>query len=99
MFTNPYIGFDRVNHSKSISIITENHHAGETFMLAPLLFSLGPQWPPQFFHSRIATGPILNSSAVKLQNLINEQGATSVESLKKRATNHERLRSTDLYLR
>ena len=30
----------------------ENHHAGETFMLAPLLFSLAA---PQFFHSRIAT--------------------------------------------
>ena len=27
-----------------------------TFMLAPLLFSLAPQWPPHFFHSRIATG-------------------------------------------
>jgi len=24
-------------------------------MLASLLFSLAPQWPPHFFHSRIAT--------------------------------------------
>jgi len=35
-----YDGFDRVNPSKSSFITTENHHAGETFMLAPLLFSL-----------------------------------------------------------
>jgi len=33
----------------------ENHHTGETFMLATLLFSLAPQLPLQFFHSRIAT--------------------------------------------
>ena len=32
----------------------ENHHAGETFMLASLLFSLAPQCT-HFFHSRIAT--------------------------------------------
>jgi len=25
-------------------------------MLAPLLFSLAPQWSPQFVHSRIASG-------------------------------------------
>jgi len=31
--------FDRVNHSKSIFITTENHHAGETYMmLTGLLF-------------------------------------------------------------
>jgi len=38
--------------------------------------------------------PLLNSSAVILQNPIDEQGATSVESLRKWATNHERLRTT-----
>ena len=29
-------------------------------MLAPLLFALAPQWPPQFFHSRIATGSVMS---------------------------------------
>jgi len=29
-------------------ITTENHQAEETFMLAPLLFSLAPHWPPSF---------------------------------------------------
>jgi len=43
------VGFDRVNHTKSIFITTENRHAGETFMLAPLLFSLAPQCPPPLF--------------------------------------------------
>jgi len=38
--------------------------------------------------------PLLNSSAVILQNPIDEQGATSVGSLWKGATNHERLRNT-----
>jgi len=34
----------------------ENHHARETFMLAPT-FLFGPAVPtPQLFHSRIATG-------------------------------------------
>jgi len=41
--------FDRFSHSKSIFITTESHHAGETFMLALLLFSLAPPWPPSFF--------------------------------------------------
>ena len=59
-YSQANVGFDRFNHSKSIFITTENHHAGETFMLSPLLFSLAPQWPPQFFHSRLATGNILN---------------------------------------
>jgi len=38
--------------------------------------------------------PLLNSSAVILQNPIDEHGAASVESLWKGATNHERLRTT-----
>jgi len=49
-----YVEFDKVGHSKSIFITTENHHAGEAFMLALLFFS----WPavaPQTFNSRIAT--------------------------------------------
>jgi len=33
--------------------------------------------------------PLLNNAAVILQNPIDEQGATSVESLWKGATNHE----------
>jgi len=39
-----------------------------TFMLTPLLFSLAPQWPPHFFHSRIATafGPAVVQFFVKL---------------------------------
>jgi len=42
-------------HTKSIFIITENYHAGETFMLAPT-FYLGPAVPPpRFVYSRIAT--------------------------------------------
>jgi len=40
--------------------------------------------------------PLLNSSTVILQNPIDEQGATSVDSLWKGATNHERLRTTVL---
>jgi len=56
MFTSLYVGFDRVNHSKSIFITTENHHAGETFMLDTLLFSLAPQCPPSFF---IRESPLL----------------------------------------
>jgi len=48
--------FDRVVHSKSIFITTENHHAGETFTLCcPPTFFLGPVVVPQFFDSRIAT--------------------------------------------
>jgi len=38
-----YVGFDN-NHSKSIFNITENHHAGETFVLTLHFF-----WPPSFF--------------------------------------------------
>ena len=37
---------------------------------------------------------LLNSSAVILQNPIDEQGTTSVERLWKGAANHERLRTT-----
>jgi len=44
-------GFDRFNHSKSIFITTENNHARETSMLAPLRFSLTPQSPLSFFIS------------------------------------------------
>jgi len=43
-----YVGLDRFDQSKSIFIITENHHAGETFILASLLFFLAPQCPPVF---------------------------------------------------
>jgi len=56
LYSQAYVGFDRFDHSKSIFITTENHHAEETFMLVPLHFSLAPQWPLQFFHSRIADG-------------------------------------------
>jgi len=60
MCSQAYVGFDRVNHSKSIFITTENHHARETFMLGPTFF-LGPAVPSQFFHSRFATGyPVKN---------------------------------------
>jgi len=38
-----------IDQSKSIFITTENHHAGETFMLVPLLFSLAPQCSSVFF--------------------------------------------------
>jgi len=41
--------------------------------------------------------PLLNSCGVMLQNPIDEQGATSVESLWKWATKHERLRTIDLH--
>ena len=51
-YSQAYVGFDRVNHSKSIFITAEIHHAGQKFMLAPLRPSLAPQ----FFHSKIATG-------------------------------------------
>jgi len=43
----------------------ENHHAGETFMLAPLLFP----WPrnaPHFFHSRIATVTPVSHPLIRL---------------------------------
>jgi len=42
-YSQAYVGFDRFNHSKSIFITVENHHARATFMLASLLFSLAPQ--------------------------------------------------------
>jgi len=48
-YSQAYVGFDRFNHSKSIFITVENHHAGETLMLAPLLFSLALQCSPFFF--------------------------------------------------
>ena len=35
--------------------------------------------------------PLLNSSAMILQNPVDEQGATSVDSISKGATNHEML--------
>jgi len=54
--------FDRVNHSKSIFITVDNHHAGETFMLAPLLFSLALQWHPSFF---ILESPLICCPAEK----------------------------------
>jgi len=40
--------------------------------------------------------PLLNSSAVILQNPVVKQGAKSARSLWKGATNHERLRTTVL---
>jgi len=40
--------------------------------------------------------PLLNSSAVILQNTIDQQRATTVESFWKGAKNHERLRTNDL---
>jgi len=40
--------------------------------------------------------PLLNSSVVVLQNSVDEPELTSVDSLWKGATNHERLRTTDL---
>jgi len=57
-YSQVFVGFHRFNHSKPVFITMENHHAGETFMLAPDIFSLAPQCPPQFFHSRIATAHI-----------------------------------------
>ena len=58
--------FNRVVHSKSIFITTENHHAGETFMLPPLLFSLAPQCPPPSFF--ILESPLASSEKAS-QNL------------------------------
>ena len=54
-YSRAYVGFDRVNHSNSIFITTENHHVGEIFTLAPVFFSLAAQCS-HFLHSRIATG-------------------------------------------
>jgi len=51
----PVLGLIGFNNSESIFNVKENHHAGETFMLAPLPSSLASQWFPLFFHSRIAT--------------------------------------------
>jgi len=46
------------NHNESLAnqtfITTESHHAGETFMLAPLLLPW-PRSAPHFFYSRIST--------------------------------------------
>ena len=47
-YSQAYVGFDRLNHSKWIFIATENRHAGETFMLGPVLFSLARQCPSIF---------------------------------------------------
>jgi len=51
-------------------------------------------WGP-WSGSPVATSRALNSSAVILQNPIDEQGATSIESFWKGDTNHESLRSTE----
>jgi len=37
-YSQAHVGFDRVNHSKSIFITTENHHTGEKFIF--ILFYL-----------------------------------------------------------
>jgi len=47
----------------------ENHHAGETFMLAPLLFSLALQCPP-LFHSRIAIVTPVSHPLTRLLHII-----------------------------
>ena len=41
--------FDRVNHSKSAFITTENRHAGETIILAPYFFPWPCSGRPSFF--------------------------------------------------
>jgi len=71
IFTRQCWVFTRFNYNKSIFITTENHHAGETFMLVPTLF-LGSQCPPHFFHSRIATahGLVASASAMVLVGLV-----------------------------
>ena len=48
-YSQAYVEFDRFNHSKSIFITTENHHAGETFMLPPLFFPWPRSGPLSFF--------------------------------------------------
>jgi len=55
--------------------------------------ALGSPWGPEWFSGSHEQRPLLNSSAVILQNPIDEQTATSVESLWKGPTNHERLRT------
>jgi len=52
--------FDKVNHNKLIFKTTENHHAGSTFMLAPLLFP-----GPHTFNCRIATAHTHSIAATK----------------------------------
>ena len=53
-YSQAYVRFDKVNHSQSLFITTENLHAGEIFMLTPYFFPLTRGFPP-VFHSRIAT--------------------------------------------
>jgi len=57
-------------------------------------------WPPleatEGFSGSHEQRHLLNSSAVILQNPIDDHGATSVERLCKGATNHERLKTTGL---
>ena len=48
-YSRAYVGFDRVNHSNSIFITTENHHVGEIFTLAPVFFFPWPRSAPTFF--------------------------------------------------
>ena len=48
-----------------------NHHAGEIFMLASLLFSSAPQCSPQFFHSRFATTNLVVSVGQTTRQSIN----------------------------
>jgi len=55
-----------------------------------------PLGPTEWFSGSHEKRPLLNSSAVILQNPINEQEATSVHSLWKGVTNHDRLRTADL---
>ena len=55
-YSQAYVGFDMFKHSNLIFITTENHHAGETFMLTPLLFSWPRSGPSSFF---ILESPLL----------------------------------------
>jgi len=63
------------------------------------ILNWGPRPPlgdTEWFSGSHEQGPLLYSSAMILQNPIDEQGATSVDSFGKGATSHERLRTTDL---
>ena len=67
-YLQAYVGFDMVNHSKSVYFTTQSQHPGETFMLATILF-LAPAVPHPVFYSRIATEVCYNRNTAGIEKL------------------------------
>jgi len=68
------------------------HILGQCFSTGDLRPPLGTGATKRFTRGH-EQRPLINSSAVILHNLFDEQGATSVDSLWKGPTNHEKVES------